>query len=86
MKIRKLRASFVSQMKTGRDTGIVPNGYANLAAGVNAEARRIVEAKYADQWQAAGVIGRWKLQRVMDAEINELATKLMPDVSSKAVF
>ena len=31
-------------------------------------------------------VRRWKLQRMMNAEIEELAAKLMPKVSPDAVF
>ncbi len=67
-------------------SGIVANGYSNVAAGVDSDARRLVEAKYADEWNAASLVRRWKLQRLMDAEIAELAAKLMPNVSPEALF
>ncbi len=65
---------------------IVVNGYSNLVSGVEAEARRTVEAKYADQWNAAGLVRRWKLQRMMNVEIKELVADLMPEVSPDANF
>ncbi len=67
-------------------SGIVANGYSNVAAGVDSDARRLVEAKYADEWNAASLARRWKLQRRMDAEIAELAAKRMPNVSPEALF
>lgn len=67
-------------------SGIVANGYSNVAAGVDSEARRLVEAKYADQWNAASLARRWKLRRLIDAEITELAAKLMPNVSPESLF
>lgn len=75
-----------SRTKTGSPFGIVVNGYSNLVSGVDSEARRTVEAKYADEWNAAGFVRRWKLQRMMNVEIPELAAKLMPEVSPDAVF
>jgi hypothetical protein len=86
MSLEKLPQDPSTCKKTGYGTGFVANGYSNLIAGVGSEARRIVEAKYADEWNAAGWVGRWKLRRVMNAEIKELAADLMPDVSSDALF
>ena len=70
----------------GCGSGIVAYGYSNLVAGVDSDARRTVEAKYADEWNAAGLIRRYKLQRIMNAEIRKLASELMPKVSPKAMF
>ncbi len=67
-------------------SGIVANGYSKLVAGVGSEARGIIEAKYADEWNAASLARRWKLQRIINAEIAELAAKLMPNVSPEAPF
>ena len=75
-----------SEKKTVCSSGIVVNGYSNLVFGVDSEARRTVEAKYAEEWNAAGLVRRWKLQRKMNAEIEELAAKLMPEVSPDAMF
>ena len=72
--------------RAGCSSGIVVNGYSNLVSGVKSEARRTIEAKYADEWNVAGLIRRWKLQRMMNAEIEELAAKLMPEVSPDAMF
>jgi len=65
---------------------IVAGGNRNLVTGVEDDARREVEARYADQWNAAGLAQRWKLKRQMNAEISELVAKNMPDVSPDALF
>lgn len=75
-----------SGKKTVCGSGIVENGHSNLVSGVNSEARRTVEAKYAEEWNAAGLVRRWKLHRKMNAEIEELAAKLMPEVSPDTMF
>ena len=75
-----------SHKKTACGSGIVIDGYSNLVAGVCTEARQVVEEKYADEWRAANLYRRWKLRRIMDAEIKELAAKLMPNVSREALF
>lgn len=75
-----------SRKSAGRSSSIVKNGYSNLVSGVESEARQTIEAKYADEWNSAGLIRRLKLQRIMNAEIEELAANLMPKVSPDAIF
>ncbi|WP_153555725.1 hypothetical protein [Roseimaritima sediminicola] len=67
-------------------SGFVADGYERLENDARCRARRIVEAKYAEQWNASGILNRWKLQRQMDAEIAAIAHKMMPDVSPHALF
>lgn len=86
MKLYRSPQASASRTSAGRSTSIVVNGYSNLVSGVESEARRTVEAKYAAEWNSAGLIRRLKLQRVMNAEIKELAAKSMPKVSSDASF
>ncbi|TWT73359.1 hypothetical protein [Allorhodopirellula solitaria] len=75
-----------SGKRTSHRAGVVANGYRNLISGVEAEARQEVTAKYAEQWKSAGWLGRWRLQRLMDAEIEELAIKRFPKVSQDTMF
>ena len=86
MTLNNSSKSSTSRKKTGCSSRIVVNGYTNLVSGIETEARRTIEAKYADEWNAAGLVRRWKLQRIMNAEIEELAAKMMPDVSPEAMF
>ena len=62
------------------------DGCDRLISAVESDARKVVEAKYADEWNASGLIRRWKLQRKMDAEISAIVAKTMPDVSPDAMF
>jgi hypothetical protein len=66
--------------------GIVAGGKANLMKGYQSEARRFVEAKYAEQWNASGLLQRWWLQRKMEREIAERIAQSMPNVSQEALF
>lgn len=75
-----------TRKKTECGSGVVINGHSNLVSGVESEARRTVEANYADELKSAGFVRRWKLRRLMRAEIKELSAKLMPEVSPDAVF
>ncbi|MCC9602227.1 hypothetical protein LOC67_16855 [Stieleria sp. JC731] len=71
---------------TGRESCFVAGGYDRLFSAVESDARQIVEAEYADEWNASGLIRRWKLQRKMDAEISVIVAEIMPDVSPAALF
>lgn len=86
MTLNHFPKTIISRKASGRESGIVVNGLSNLVAGVDAEARRTVEAKYADEWNSMGWARRWKLQRVMNSEIQELVDQSMARVSSQAVF
>ncbi|XZE52102.1 hypothetical protein SH139x_003784 [Planctomycetaceae bacterium SH139] len=66
--------------------GIVVDGYERLVHGVEAEARRTIEAKYADELNSAGMLKRWKLKRRIDAEIATLVEELMSHVSKDGLF
>lgn len=68
------------------DSGIVADGYERLVSGVESEARRVVEAKYANEWNSSGLIRRWHLQRKIDADVATLVAKMMPDVSPESMF
>ena len=72
--------------KTGKQSGFVAGGMQNLVRGVEVDVRRIVEAKYADEWNSSGLLRRWRLQRKMNREIAALVTELMPNVSPEALF
>ncbi|TWU43570.1 hypothetical protein Poly51_63300 [Rubripirellula tenax] len=71
---------------TDSPSGIVADGYDRLVSAVESDARRIVEAKYADEWNASGMLRRWKLQRQMDTETAAIVAATMPDVSPDALF
>jgi hypothetical protein len=83
---RFLPRTLAAPSDTGRESGFVADGYDRLVSAVESDARLIVETKYADEWNASGLIRRWKLQRKMDAEISVLVSKMMPDVSPDALF
>ncbi|TWT85091.1 hypothetical protein CA13_65730 [Planctomycetes bacterium CA13] len=83
---RTLPTPHCARPTTGRESGFVADGHDRLIASVESDARRIVEAKYADEWNASGLVRRWKLQRKMDAEIGVLVAEMTPDVSPDALF
>ncbi len=73
-------------MKSQERSSIVSNGYCNLVKGFEEVARREIEEKYADEWDASGLFKRWRLQRLMDREVQAIVNKSMPKVSSEAIF
>ena len=88
-KVNRISADLAMKKPQSKDASvsqIIVDGEERLTAGVQQEARQIVEAKYADKLQAAGFIERWQLRRKMKAEIAKLADEMMPNVSSDAIF
>ncbi|MEM0925028.1 MAG: hypothetical protein AAGJ83_03245 [Planctomycetota bacterium] len=67
-------------------SGFVHDGYERLVNEAESEARRMVEEKYAEQWNSAGIFQRWTLERKMSAEIASLTSQMMPDVSPESLF
>lgn len=67
-------------------SGFVAGGYRNLVVGVESDARRKVEARYAKELKELGIVRRWKLRMKMKAETAEIVAKSMPDVSAEAIF
>ncbi|WP_145073529.1 hypothetical protein [Aureliella helgolandensis] len=83
---RFLTRALAASSDTGRKSGFVADGYDRLVSAVESDARLIIEAKFADEWNASGLIRRWKLHRKMNAEIAMLVAEMMPDVSPDALF
>uniref|UniRef100_UPI00193F2EBF hypothetical protein n=1 Tax=Roseiconus lacunae TaxID=2605694 RepID=UPI00193F2EBF len=81
-----VRLELYASPDTGHESGFVADGYERLISAVESDARQIVEAKYADEWNASGLLRRWNLQRKMDAEISAMVAEMMPDVSPDALF
>jgi hypothetical protein len=86
MKPNKSSTASESRNRDGLSSSIVANGRSNLVEAVESRARQLVEAKYAEEWNSAGLIRRWILRRTMNSEIRVLAARLMPEVSPEALF
>ena len=83
--------SSVDSVKTEKfgsqtQSGFIVGGYANLVKGYDSEQRRIVEDKYAAEWNASGLLRRFFLQRKMNREIAKLVADEMSNVSQEALF
>ncbi len=83
---RNLPRNFDASRSAGRESAFVADGYDRLISAVESDARKIVGKKYADEWNASGLIRRWNLRRKMDAEISAIVAETMPDVSPDAKF
>ncbi len=68
------------------DMSFVADGEDRLVRSVISRARALVEEKYADEWNRSGFLRRWKLQRAMKKEIEELVSQELPDVAPESLF
>jgi hypothetical protein len=68
------------------DQGFVADGYDRAIAGVEVEIRPMVEQKYADEWNASGLIKRWLLLRRIEREIGELVAERAKHISPDSLF
>ncbi|QEG02110.1 hypothetical protein Mal15_61930 [Stieleria maiorica] len=50
--------------------GFVSDGYERAIAGIEAEVRPEIEARYADEWNAAGIFRRRVLRRQIEKEVD----------------
>jgi hypothetical protein len=66
--------------------GFVVDGYEHAIDGIDAEIRSEVEEKYADEWNASGLIKRWMLSRKIEKEIRTLVTERSKHISPDAHF
>ena len=67
-------------------SGIVADGNRRLAQGIEAEVRREVEAKYADEWNGSGLWNRWRLQKKIDKEVADILSRRLSNVSPESLF
>jgi hypothetical protein len=81
-----MKRAISSDELASRTSGFVADGYDRLVDGLESKAREIVESKYAEEWNASGIVRRWVLQRQLDAEIAAIVAETMPDVSPDAMF
>jgi len=67
-------------------SSIAANGHSNLVNRVADEARREIEEKYADEWNASGRLRRWSLRKRIEREIAAVIAERTADVSPDALF
>ena len=67
-------------------SGFVHGGYERAIAAIEAQVRPEVEQKYADEWNASGLIKRWFLLRRMEREIAALVCERVKHISPYSLF
>ena len=67
-------------------TNVVADGFDRAIDAIGAEVRSEVEAKYADEWNASGIIRRLILLRRIDREIDELIAERSKHISPESLF
>lgn len=71
---------------TGRSSDFVADGYERVINGIEAEVRLEVEQKYADEWNASGLIKRWFMLRRIEQEIAEGVAERSQHISPESLF
>jgi hypothetical protein len=66
--------------------GFVVDGFERAIDGIEAEIRPGIERKYADEWNASGLIRRWILSRKMEKEVMVLVAERSKHISPDALF
>ena len=66
--------------------GFVADGYERAIDGIESEIRPEIEKKYADDWNASGLINRWILSRKIEKEIRVLVAERSKQISPDALF
>lgn len=69
-----------------KSTDFVADGRERAVHGIEADVRPMVEQKYADEWNASGVIKRWFLLRRIKREIAELVAQRSASISPDSLF
>ena len=64
----------------------VVDGYERALVGIEAEVRPEIESKYADEWNASGLLKRWFLQRRIEREIAERVAERSRHISPNSLF
>ena len=67
-------------------TDFVADGYERALDGVEADVRPEIERKYADEWNAAGLVKRWFLLRRIEREISERVAERSQHISPTSLF
>jgi hypothetical protein len=70
----------------GWSNGFVVDGYERAIDGIEAQIRPEIEEKYADEWNASGLIKRWILSRKIEKEIMLLVAERSKHISTDSLF
>lgn len=66
--------------------GFVADGYERAIDGIEAEVRPAIELKYADEWNASGLLKRWFLLRRIEREVAGCVAERSAHISPGSLF
>lgn len=62
------------------------DGFERALDGIEAEVRPEIEQKYANEWNASGIVRRWFLSRRMEREIADIVAERSRHISAESLF
>ncbi len=77
---------FLKDADNQANSSFVEDGFVRAWDAVEAEVRSEVEEKYAKEWNALGIIKRWRVQRQMEREISERVDERLKHISDYSLF
>ena len=72
--------------RSDRGPGFVEGGFRRLCAGIDAQVRPEVKARYAGALAAAGLLRRWRIRREIEREVARLVAERTAKVSEQSLF
>lgn len=75
-----------TKRSTDSTNGFVADGYRRAINGIEATIRTEIEQKYADEWNAVGLVKRWFLSRRIDGEVRILVAERSKHISADSLF
>ena len=84
--IRHVMRTSRSSESHSESTDFVADGYERALDGIEADVRPEIERKYADQWNASGLVKRWFLLRRIEREISDRVAERSQHISPTSLF
>lgn len=79
-------SGIASKAAISRTSGFIVDGYERAIKAFKAEVRVAVEQKYADEWNASGMVKRWRMRRMIERKIADGVAKRSRQVSRDSLF
>ena len=64
----------------------IDDGHERALDGIEAEVRPKIEQKYADEWNASGLVQRWFLMRRIERELADSVAEHSAHISPESLF
>jgi len=84
--IRHAMRTWRSQESSSESTAFVEDGYERVCDAIEADIRPEIERKYADEWNASGLVKRWFLLRRIEREISARVAEQSQHISPTSLF